>query len=83
MGQELFLLEGVIIPNEWDESGQIKTLSLSTNSEQVLPIIMDEVGIQMMAYLQNLVRAKVDLVKAGDVRSIQVRSFKKIANYSL
>lgn len=83
MGQEHFLLEGVIIPNEWDERGQIKTISLSTNSEQVLPIVMDEMGLRLMDCLQSLVRAKAVFLECESGRRIQVRSFKKISFYSL
>ncbi len=62
MRQESFLLEGIIIPNEWDKDGHIKRISLSTNSEQVLPIIMDEMGRELTNSLQILIRAKVDLL---------------------
>ena len=83
MAQDTFLLEGVIIPNEWDERGQVKNISLSTNSEQVLPILMDEVGTLLMGCLQSLVRAKVGLIDGEHGRIIQVQSYKKISYYSL
>lgn len=83
MRQESFLLEGIIIPNEWDDKGQIKRISLSTNSEQVLPIVMDDMGRELVKYLQLLVRAKVDLLEGTGDREIKVLSYKKIAEYSL
>lgn len=83
MNKEQFLLEGLIIPNEWDEFGKVKTLSLSTNSEQVIPIIMDDVGELLMNHLQALVRAKVDVLHSEEGRKIRVFSFMRINAYSL
>jgi len=83
MRQESFLLEGIIIPNEWDENGLIKRISLSTNSEQIIPIVMDDMGRELTNSLQLLIRAKVDLLEGAGDREIKILSYKKIAEYSL
>ena len=83
MVEENFLVEGVIVPTGWDEKGDAKSISLSTNSEQVLPILMDDMGLSLLGSLQKLIRAKVALAQTENGKKIRVLSFKKIVEYSL
>lgn len=78
---EHFLLEGIIVPDERDEGGEVKSLCLSTNSEQLFSIVMDKTGRELLGCLRVLVRVKAK--RAGKGQKIRALSYKKIGEYSL
>ena len=71
------LFNGLLVPARWDNNGNITGITLACRDEKEYPILMDDVGKSLIAYLQEEVTIVGDTVKLDDVEGIRVSSFNK------
>ena len=70
------IIEGIVIPSNWDEEGNIKQVSLHTPDEKEYLVEYGGVGRQLLAHIHSKVEATGKIRERLDGRLyINVRSF--------
>lgn len=69
------VIEGLIIPSEWDSNGKILGISLSTFNEEVFPIEQDIVGKELLNHIREEVKVMGSLKKSDDEHIIEVKEY--------
>ena len=71
------LFNGLLVPARWDNNGNITGITLACRDEKEYPILMDDVGKGLIAYLQEEVTIVGSTIKLDNVEGIRVNSFNK------
>jgi hypothetical protein len=74
---EMVKIQGLILPTEWDEKGDVVDIALSAFNEDEYLIDIDEIGRQLLSSLRVKVEAK------GFVREEKGKKKIKIQNYTI
>jgi hypothetical protein len=74
---EMVKIQGLILPTEWDEKGDVLVIALSAFNEDEYLIDIDEIGKQLLSSLRVKVEAK------GFVREEKGKKKIKIRNYTI
>ena len=74
---EMVKIQGLILPTEWDEKGDVVDIALSAFNEDEYLIDIDEIGRQLLSSLRVKVEAK------GFVREEKGKKKIKICNYTI
>lgn len=69
------VMEGLIIPSEWDSNGKILGISLSTFDEDVFPIMQNAVGKELLNHIREEVEVMGALKKIDDEQIIEVKEY--------
>jgi hypothetical protein len=73
-------VEGLLIPNNWDENGKIIGIALHTNKEEVYLIAHNRMESELLSHLNLKVSVKGKIMERLDGNKlIHVRSFKPIS----
>lgn len=76
IGKRLPRIQGIVIPSNWDENGNIKQVSLHTSDEKEYCVEYGGVGRQLLAHIHSRVEATGKIRERLDGRLyINVRSF--------
>jgi hypothetical protein len=66
-------VEGIVIPVNWDEKGNIVNLALATNTEEELLISNDLKGLMLRKYTQEKVELTGEIIEVAGVKMIRVQ----------
>jgi hypothetical protein len=77
------IIEGIIIPYNWDENGNIKGVSIHTSDEKEYRVQHSGVGRQLLAYIHHKVEVTGKIRERLDGRLyISIRSYLTIGETS-
>jgi len=72
-------VEGLIIPNQWDENGKIIGIAIHTNKEEVYLVAHNRMESELLSHLQLKVGVQGQIMQRPDgSKLIHVKSFKPI-----
>jgi uncharacterized protein YuzE len=72
-------VEGLIIPNKWDENGKIIGIAIHTNREEVYYVVPNRMESELLSHLHLKVGVKGKIMQHLDgSKLIHVKSFKPI-----
>ena len=74
-GMNSVFLEGIVIPTNWDEKGNIKDAALFTFHEDEYLIDQDEKGGELLAFIRQQVKVSGEVSKQGGKRIIKVKEY--------
>ncbi|MFC1862757.1 hypothetical protein ACFL1Z_02235 [Thermodesulfobacteriota bacterium] len=80
--KRLTLLQGIIIPVEWDDNGNITAIALSTYDEEEYIISNDEKFEELVKILRQEVKLTGDIIIDHKKKSIFVHSYMLKSNSS-
>ena len=76
-------IEGLVIPNEWDENGKITGISIHTDKEEIYLVAHNRLEGELINQLHIKVWIEGKIMKRfNGSKLIQVRSFKPILSKS-
>ena len=82
-GKRIPKIEGIVIPSNWDEHGNIKQVSLHTPDEKEYRVEYGGVGRELLAHIHSRVEATGKIRERLDGRMyINVRSFLNVSELS-
>lgn len=73
------ILKGLVIPAQWDKNGKIVGLAIACSDEKEYPVLMDNVGRNLMTHMHDVVKITGKAIKIDNLEAIQVKRFAKIA----
>lgn len=77
-GENLTTVRGVVIPIDWDESGNAISVAISSHDENEYHVNEDEKGKQLLALTQEEVEVSGVVREKEDKRLISVREYNVI-----
>ena len=76
-------IEGLVIPNKWDETGQITGIAIHTNKEEVYIVAHNRMEGELLSHLHLKVGVQGKIMERLDGNKlIHVRNFKPVVNKS-
>jgi hypothetical protein len=69
---EVIMIQGIVIPTDWDEKGNIIDIAVSTFDEDVYHIENDERGRQLMSLIREEVEIKGTIKHKDGLKKIKV-----------
>jgi len=71
-------LQGIVLPNQWDDNGNVKRIVLSTNDEKEYSIEYSGQGKELLNHLQEMIEieGKVLCRPSGSL-------YVKVSNYNI
>jgi hypothetical protein len=72
VGGNLVTIEGIVIPVDWDEKGNMVALAVSTYLEDEYLIDQDEKGEELRAFIRQQVKVSGEVRKKGGKKIIKV-----------
>ena len=77
-------VEGLVIPNKWDDKGRIIGLAIHTDQEEIYLVAHNRMESELLNYLHVKVGIQGKIMERIDGNKlIQVRSFKPILSKSI
>ena len=74
-------IEGLIIPNKWDENGKVIGIAIHTDKEEIYIVAHNRVEAELLNQLHLKVRIEGKIMQRLDgSKLIHVRSFQPILN---
>lgn len=73
----LIILKGLVVPVNWDNQGNVTGIAIAGYNEMESVLLMDDVGIRLMALLHEKVVIEGRKVKIDNMDVIEVRRFDK------
>jgi hypothetical protein len=70
-------IRGIVIPETWNDAGEINTLSIVTYTEKKYLIAENNEAQKLKSFLRKQVIAKGMLTENGEKKSIVVETFEK------
>jgi 5S rRNA maturation endonuclease (ribonuclease M5) len=77
-GENLSTVRGVVIPVDWDESGNAISVAISSHDENEYHVNKDEKGKQLLALTQEEVEVSGIVREKEDKRLISVKEYSVI-----
>lgn len=77
-GEKLSTVRGVVIPIDWDESGNAISVAISSHDEKEYHVSKDEMGKQLLALIQQEVEVSGIVREKEDKRLITVKEYSVI-----
>jgi hypothetical protein len=77
-GENLTTVRGVVIPVDWDESGNAISVAISSDDENEYHVKEDETGKQLLGLTQEEVEASGVVREKEDKRLISVKKYSVI-----
>jgi 5S rRNA maturation endonuclease (ribonuclease M5) len=77
-GENLTTVRGVVIPVDWDESGNAISVAISSDDENEYHVKEDETGKQLLGLTQEEVEVSGVVREKEDKRLISVREYNVI-----
>lgn len=71
------VLRGLIVPTQWDKNGSVVRIAIAGFDEREHPILMDTVGIRLIALLREEVIIMGRRIKIENIDFIKVERFNK------
>lgn len=74
---EPITIRGIIVPEVWDDQGQVLKLAIVTYDEDRVLIAPNTQGLELMSWLRKTVKLEGILTPRGSFREIEVLRFAK------
>lgn len=68
-------MNGLIIPTQWDQHGNVKGIAIACFDETNYPILLDKVGKNLLALMHKEVEISGNFTKIDNSDIIRVRKF--------
>lgn len=72
-------LKGLIVPAQWDKNGDILGIAIAGSDETEYPVLMDNIGRNLMMFMHEVVDIIGTPVKMDNNEVIKVMKFNKIS----
>ncbi len=73
---QIIVINGIIMPNNWDENGEVIEIALYTNKEEVYTVEDNSLTQELISLLQKKVEIKGKIRKhPGGAKSITVQNY--------
>ena len=75
-------LRGIILPNQWDNNGNVKSIALNTHDEKEYIIEFNGQGKELLNHLQEMIEIEGKVLQElGGSLYVKVSSYNVLANY--
>jgi len=74
---DVVILQGIIIPVEWDDNGNAIAIAISTHGEEEFHVCNDEMGNKLFEFLQDSVTVKGQISEAEGKKLLKINEMKK------
>ena len=72
-------LKGLVVPARWDKNGDILGIAIAGSDEREYPVLMDNIGRNLMVFMHEVVNIIGTPVKMDNSEVIKVMKFNKIS----
>jgi hypothetical protein len=75
-------LQGIVLPNQWDDNGNVKRIGLNTLDEKEYIIDFSGQGKALLNHLQEMIEIEGNVLqRLGGRLHVKVNSYSVLANY--
>ena len=73
--KELIKINGLVIPADWDERGNVTRLSISAFDEDLYIIVKDREGDQLFPFIRSKVAVRGIVTESDGIKSIKIKEY--------
>jgi hypothetical protein len=75
-------LQGIVLPNQWDDNGNVKRIALNTHDEKEYIIESSGQGKELLNHLQEMIEIEGKVLqRLGGSLYVRVSSYNVLATY--